>query len=675
VEDNIVDTPNHVWSVAIGDADDDGSNEVVIGMMSTTNEVRAYENVAGNWMEDVIFDTPNDVFSVAIGDADNDGCNEVVIGMWSTTNEVRLYEYDLGEIIFTSHKNGDYVSGKICLEVAVTSGSIKEVRFYLNAELEHIERSYPYQYIIDTSELVEDAVYNVKAEAIGNNCSSIGATINITVNNFVQTGDYISVNTIKTFYKPDQEVSVLIGTKSPPLFDSLNLVVSHADPSGNTIYAINESLQYTTKYLVGLPLYSDALLGVYTITVAAYGFDNGALIWNATNDTTFEVLGTNIHEQLESMNASISGMNTSLSDIQSMVTDMRSDLNTLNLSYFQNSIEYLNQTLSNKINELTAQLFGLNDSLLDKIGDAEAIILDELANVNNTLKAQLGDLRAITDNFYYSILNDLSRVLDSLSLVEANLSEQHIAITDAITTLNTTLANAPDLSTDDIMNRINDSIVQIQGLDENMTIHDSDIKAILNTLSVLVENEHGLTRTELLENLTVILSELQVLDANLTTHDQDVEEDLNMVSDLISNLGALDVSELNHQLTDLASNVSEHDTDIGEEIAAIDQSVTDFQNGTTEKLTAINNSLFDLAKLDAIINDLTELDRSLQSAQNDAKSDDSALGFNFMIVIGFLVLMIIILLLEAFVLVRENRILKETLNGAPNDILPVDGDN
>jgi hypothetical protein len=297
LEDNIADTPNHVWSVAIGDADDDGVNEVVIGMMSTTYEVRAYEKVANDWTEDIIVDTPNDVFSVAIGDADNDARNEVVIGMWSADNEVRIFDYDPGEIIFTSHENEDYVSGITCFEVAVTSGSMKEVRFYLNAELEHIDKSHPYQYIIDTTKLVEGAIYEIKAEAIGNNCSSISATINITVNNFEQTGNYISVNSMKNSYEPDQEVSVLIGTISPPVFDSLNLVMSYSDPSGNTVYAVKNSLPPTPNYIFGLPLYSDAKLGVYTITVVAYGFNNGALIWNATNGTAFEVFGTNVHER------------------------------------------------------------------------------------------------------------------------------------------------------------------------------------------------------------------------------------------------------------------------------------------------------------------------------------------------------------------------------------------
>jgi hypothetical protein len=368
-------------------------------------------------------------------------------------------------------------------------------------------------------------------------------------------------------------------------------------------------------------------------------------------------------------------MNLSLGDIQGIIVNMRSDLNTLNLTYFQNSIEYLNQTLSDKINGLSAHLSGLNDSVLNELRDLESIILGELIGLNKTLQTQLADLRAITENFYNSIHDDLSALYLSLSLVEANLSAQHTTITHAITTLNDTIANAPELSTEEIINRINESIARIQSLDNNMTIHDSDIKAVLNTLSVLIEIEHDLTRTELLENLTVIFCELQNLDANITSHDQDVEDSLMTVSDLIENLGALDVSELSNKLTDLTMNVSEHNANIGEEIAAIDQSITDFQNDINEKLIEINRSLFDLAKLDDIINDLTELDQSFKSMENESKNGDEEQDFNFIVLMVFLALMMILLIVGAIFLIRENKMLKDTLNGGPKDLLLVDGDN
>ncbi len=108
-ETNIKDTPNSVYSVAIGDADNDGQNEVVIGMEETgiTNEVRMYKNVSGGWIETNISEVNNTIYSVAIGDADNDGRKEVVIGIYTTVYEVRAYENVSGTWVETNISDGN----------------------------------------------------------------------------------------------------------------------------------------------------------------------------------------------------------------------------------------------------------------------------------------------------------------------------------------------------------------------------------------------------------------------------------------------------------------------------------------------------------------------------------------------------------------------------------------
>ncbi|UCE39038.1 MAG: hypothetical protein JSW00_07400, partial [Thermoplasmata archaeon] len=362
VEDIIADTPSDVYSVTIGDCDNDGNNEVAIGMVSTQDEVRAYEKKDSLWKEDIIADTQMDIFSIAVGDADFDGESEVVIGMWSTINEVRLYEYDEGEIIFISHENGDYVKGTICLEVAVTS-SVEEIRFYLNDELEHVDSSNPYQYILDTAELTEDVIYTVKAESIRSNTPSQSTAVDIIINNAVHEGDFIIVNTLKPSYEPDQTVSVLVGMSSPPEFDSLNLMISYTDPNGNTFLAVDKTLPRASQFLVGLPLFSDALLGTYTLSVSANGYDCDELIWYATKQETFEVVGSGVHDRLSDMQISLSYLNTTLFDIQTCVNDLQSDLMGLNQTELLSALEYLNQSLPIKIDDLFLELVSVNQSL------------------------------------------------------------------------------------------------------------------------------------------------------------------------------------------------------------------------------------------------------------------------------------------------------------------------
>jgi flagellin-like protein len=102
VKTNITYTDNFAVSIAIGDANNDGSNETVIAILSTPNQTRMYKNTTGKWVETNISDEPERVTSVVIGDANNDGKNEVLVGMWSTTNELRMYENKSGKWVETN---------------------------------------------------------------------------------------------------------------------------------------------------------------------------------------------------------------------------------------------------------------------------------------------------------------------------------------------------------------------------------------------------------------------------------------------------------------------------------------------------------------------------------------------------------------------------------------------
>jgi hypothetical protein len=663
VEDIIADTPESVYSAVIGDCDNDGFNEVVIGMVSTQDEVRAYEKDDFGWKEDVISDTSMDVFATSVGDADSDGENEVVIGMWSTINEVRIYDYDAGQIAFTSHKNGDYVKGTVCLEVAVTS-SVEEVRFYLNDEFIHADANYPYQYILDTSELTEDAVYTVKAECIRSHTPPQSTTIDITVNNVVQTGNYITVGTLSSSYEPDQVISVLVGMNSPPDSDSLNLEVSYADENQNTFFAVNETLPYTGQYLLGLPLFSDANLGAYTITVGAYGFDGNELIWSTTKVGSFNVVGKSVSERLDEMESSLSDINSTLYQLQSDITGMNQEAMLAKL-------EYLNQTVNSKINEVLFELLEVNESIMVRLSDAEAELLAAIYNVNASLSLQLFDLITTTEAFYSSIQEDLTGMYNTLTNLEANLTAQHNGIYTAITTLNETVAQADELSTQDILEELNDTIDQISNLNQILSIHDADISAVLDILVALVEHSNDLTEDELLNNLTAVINSLSLLDASITSHDSEVKDDLASLSIILSNLESLDLLELSN----LIQNLSLNDAEIRYNMAQLEQSIDEFKIDVNGKLANISDSLEDLEGLNEIIENMGEGDDTSQSSGNLGAGDDeeSSLSFTLLLIgFGFILAIVFLALMYLF---RENRILKETLGIGSNDIAYVEEEN
>ena len=143
-ETTIQNPSEDVYSVATGDANNDGSNEIVIGMYDTTNELRMYQNKTGGWTETNIQDLPDNVYSVAIGDANNDGGNDVVIGIRDSTKGVRMYENKSGAWVETNISTVDgsvtgmYVAigdvnndGRDEVVVGMNSGN-NETRMYEN---------------------------------------------------------------------------------------------------------------------------------------------------------------------------------------------------------------------------------------------------------------------------------------------------------------------------------------------------------------------------------------------------------------------------------------------------------------------------------------------------------------------------------------------------------------
>jgi len=99
IETNIsnLGSSDYIASMAIGDVNNDGKQDVVVGLLTSVNNVRMYENKTGTWVETNISDPPDALRSVAVGDANNDGQNEVVVGIDSNNgDEVRMYKYSGG---------------------------------------------------------------------------------------------------------------------------------------------------------------------------------------------------------------------------------------------------------------------------------------------------------------------------------------------------------------------------------------------------------------------------------------------------------------------------------------------------------------------------------------------------------------------------------------------------
>jgi hypothetical protein len=110
VETNISSTNADIWAIEIGDADNDGLNEVVVGSdpYSDNKSLRMYKNTSGGWRETNITEINEAALSVAIGDANNDGRNEIVVGFTYGAYEIRMYENKTGTWVETNISDDPY---------------------------------------------------------------------------------------------------------------------------------------------------------------------------------------------------------------------------------------------------------------------------------------------------------------------------------------------------------------------------------------------------------------------------------------------------------------------------------------------------------------------------------------------------------------------------------------
>lgn len=154
-----------VNSVAVGDADNDGLNEVVAGISTNNNQTRMYKNMSGTWVETNISPVFNDsVSAVAIGDADNDGSNEIVMGtddLGLNGYELRMYEKSGSTWVETNITDTPTEINDITIsdanndgqnEIVVTLGSTNfELRMYRGIAAASANSIPPGTYILRTS--------------------------------------------------------------------------------------------------------------------------------------------------------------------------------------------------------------------------------------------------------------------------------------------------------------------------------------------------------------------------------------------------------------------------------------------------------------------------------------------------------------------------------------------
>jgi hypothetical protein len=280
---------------------------------------------------------------------------------------------------------------------------------------------------------------------------------------------------------------------------------------------------------------------------------------------------------LNDIESTIDYMNMTIEDVQTRVIIIQTILENLNLTELVNILNYLNQTLPPKIDDLSTQLTSVNDSLMGRVTDAETNILSEIAIVDASLSNEI-------QNALVSITNDIIDMNSSLS--------------DELTTLLNTMTTEHD--------GLQQWLELVLGLiDSNLTTTNDTLHSQLDYLDQSITNFYN----NLEDDIGDVSSDLQL-------HDQTTGQNH---SDIIGLLGELldgqiekeQIDDLKTRLINLANDLSGHNQTIADDIMDVVNDIDAFEDNINQQLLDINNTLDQLARsLQPWMNHLSRLKKT-----------------------------------------------------------------
>jgi hypothetical protein len=287
------------------------------------------------------------------------------------------------------------------------------------------------------------------------------------------------------------------------------------------------------------------------------------------------------------------GDNTDSDDDNDGILDV-DDLEPLNpLNEIQSKLDDINNTVNdiqNRIIDLSSELAQVNDSILTRISDAETIILNNLGGLNDT--QILSYLQGMNASLFDEIQNLLTGITNDIITMNSSLSDELTTLLNTMTTNDDALRTWLE--------------IVLTAIDSNLTAANDTLQSQLGDLESTINTFYG----NLDSDIGNISSDLQTHD---TSSGQDHSDIIAILNDLPGGNGEIDLEELKTMLTDLAQNVSTYNESLAGEIEEVINDIEHFETLTSQQMTAINDTLDDLAKAEDVLRELQDLDDALDT--------------------------------------------------------------
>jgi hypothetical protein len=537
-----------------------------------------------------------------------------------------------GGIAFTSHENGDVVKGEILLECASTAPYTLSVSFLINGNLSFIDRSKPYQFLVDTTQFSEDDLIVISAIGELRYGNDVSKSISLFVNNKIDTGSFISVETGENIYHPDQMVTAYVTTLiNTPDFYNVALRLNLNSPSGPIYFISNNTYPESVQWVVTFPLPSDAESGSYVLNVTAFGYMKGHLLWLSKDTYVFSVSGTNINDMLAGVSFNIS-----------TIVDWTSDLSYQNMT--------LNEILD-RVKALQDDVGYLNISASTYLGDiVHRIVLMEanLSGQISTLDSSLQTMFAIAVD---SILSSMDDIGTMLSIMDINLTElgldleaHDMAIQNRIDELEGNILDDIDSLNEYLELRMDQMSTYLQVLNQSLQSRMDDIEQQMNAF-----------KDDISGDILGISSYLVTMNETVASGNSEILSAIDSTNMLLEKLEDATISEIENSLVDILGALEDiNDTEArrhSETVKDILKELDGLNSSISDDLEQIDLALAALSKLDAILADMETLSKDVQKGNEDLGNNDGNL--KVLMIVAIIILCLILILLGALVYLRS----------------------
>jgi len=266
----------------------------------------------------------------------------------------------------------------------------------------------------------------------------------------------------------------------------------------------------------------------------------------------------------------------------------------------------------------------------------------DLASTRSSIESRMGTLEG-------NVLRDLRGVNASLS---RDISGAVTSISSGLTALNGSLSATLSEGFADVLADSNAMeawlLTALASLGDELAAANASLAASIAGLAA----DMDAMRAQLTADLVDVMVALALMESNLTVAEGQTRDDIAAVSALVQALHDATLAELGTALDGIASDLADHDAALAARMSSMAATVRQFESNATARIDSIDRTLEDLAKLDAIITNVTRLDTDLAQAQSEIQGDvqsakDEQMGLGRV----NLVLVVVVILLAALVLV------------------------